>query len=58
MAMAEHIFICDRCGKRMVEFHCKVSCPNCGNRLDCSNLISYLDEPGADAGYGQTPTHD
>lgn len=55
--MVKHILICDRCGKRMVEFHCKVSCPNCGNRLDCSDLTIYLDEPGVDVDPEQKPNH-
>jgi len=37
-------FICDRCGETMVEDRCKVSCPNCGSRLDCSDLNLYFDE--------------
>ena len=34
---------CDRCGSEMVEKNCKVSCPNCGNRFDCSDLNLYFD---------------
>ncbi|HEX2994317.1 MAG TPA: DUF309 domain-containing protein, partial [Anaerolineales bacterium] len=33
--------ICDRCGHEMVEQNCKVTCPNCGNRFDCSDLNIY-----------------
>jgi len=38
-----HIYICDRCGHEMVEKNCKVTCPNCGNRFDCSDLNMYFD---------------
>jgi predicted metal-dependent hydrolase len=37
------IHICDRCGHRMYEKNCKVTCPNCGNRFDCSDLNIYFD---------------
>jgi predicted metal-dependent hydrolase len=36
-------YICDRCGSEMVEKNCKVTCPNCGNRFDCSDLNIYYD---------------
>jgi hypothetical protein len=36
-------FICDRCGSEMFEKNCKVICPNCGNRFDCSDLNIYFD---------------
>ncbi|MFN3491612.1 MAG: DUF309 domain-containing protein [Anaerolineales bacterium] len=36
-------WICDRCGSEMVEKNCKVTCPNCGNRFDCSDLNLYFD---------------
>jgi len=36
-------YICDRCGHEMYEKNCKVICPNCGNRLDCSDLNIYFD---------------
>jgi uncharacterized protein len=36
--------ICDRCGSTMVTGNCKVSCPNCGNRFDCSDLNIYFNE--------------
>jgi len=39
----KHIYICDRCGHEMIERNCKVSCPNCGNRFDCSDLNIYFD---------------
>jgi predicted metal-dependent hydrolase len=35
--------ICDRCGSEMHEHNCKVTCPNCGNRFDCSDLNIYFD---------------
>ena len=40
---AKHIYICDRCGSEMHERNCKVTCPNCGNRFDCSDLNIYFD---------------
>lgn len=36
-------FICDRCGAEMINRNCKVICPNCGNRFDCSDLNLYFD---------------
>jgi len=36
-------YLCDRCGSEMVEKNCKVTCPNCGNRFDCSDLNIYFD---------------
>ena len=36
-------YICDRCGHAMYEKNCKVTCPNCGNRFDCSDLNIYFD---------------
>ena len=36
-------YICDRCGSKMFEKNCKVTCPNCGNRFDCSDLNIYFD---------------
>jgi predicted metal-dependent hydrolase len=36
-------YVCDRCGSEMVERNCKVTCPNCGNRFDCSDLNIYFD---------------
>jgi predicted metal-dependent hydrolase len=35
---------CDRCGSQMMERDCKIICPNCGNRFDCSDLTIYFDE--------------
>lgn len=35
-------YICDRCGHEMYEKNCKVTCPNCGNRFDCSDLNIYF----------------
>jgi rubrerythrin len=37
------IYICDRCGFKMIEKNCKVVCPNCGSRYDCSDLNIYFD---------------
>ncbi len=39
----KRVFICDRCGFKMVEKNCKVVCKNCGNRFDCSDLNIYFD---------------
>ncbi|HXF84968.1 MAG TPA: DUF309 domain-containing protein [Anaerolineales bacterium] len=36
-------YLCDRCGHEMYEQNCKVICPNCGNRFDCSDLNLYFD---------------
>jgi rubrerythrin len=41
---AERRFICDLCGSIMEERQCKIICPNCGNRFDCSDLNIYYDE--------------
>ncbi len=37
------VYLCDRCGHKMVEHQCKVVCLNCGNRFDCSDLNIYFD---------------
>lgn len=39
----KHNYLCDRCGHKMYEKNCKVTCPNCGNRFDCSDLNIYFD---------------
>lgn len=39
----KRIYMCDRCGHEMYEKNCKVTCPNCGNRFDCSDLNIYFD---------------
>ena len=39
----KRMYICDRCGHEMYEKNCKVTCPNCGNRFDCSDLNIYFD---------------
>jgi hypothetical protein len=39
----KHVYMCDRCGHEMYEKNCKVTCPNCGNRFDCSDLNIYFD---------------
>jgi len=36
-------YVCDRCGFEMYESNCKIICPNCGNRFDCSDLNLYFD---------------
>lgn len=38
----KRIYTCDRCGMEMNERNCKVVCPNCGNRFDCSDLNIYF----------------
>jgi rubrerythrin len=37
------VYLCDRCGFEMIDQHCKVICPNCGARWDCSDLSIYTD---------------
>jgi len=39
----DKLYICDRCGFVMIERNCKIECPNCGNRFDCSDLNIYFD---------------
>jgi predicted metal-dependent hydrolase len=39
----KQVYVCDRCGSEMHEKNCKVTCPNCGNRFDCSDLNIYFD---------------
>lgn len=39
----KRVHTCDRCGTEMIERNCKVTCPNCGNRFDCSDLNIYFD---------------
>jgi len=39
----QKVYVCDRCGSEMRESNCKVTCPNCGNRFDCSDLNIYFD---------------
>lgn len=31
----EHV--CERCGTVMYDHHCKIVCPNCGYKRDCSD---------------------
>jgi hypothetical protein len=33
----EWIHICEVCGERMEERHCKIVCKNCGRLRDCSD---------------------
>lgn len=42
-AAEQHTYLCDRCGSEMIAGNCKVVCPNCGNRFDCSDLNLYFD---------------
>jgi len=42
-SIGKKTYICDRCGHEMHEKNCKVTCPNCGNRFDCSDLNIYFD---------------
>ena len=30
-------------GKALYEKNCKITCPNCGNQFDCSDLNIYFD---------------
>jgi len=39
----KQVYVCDRCGSKMREKNCKVTCPNCGNRFDCSDLNIHFD---------------
>lgn len=39
----KRVWVCDRCGSEMYEKNCKITCPNCGNRFDCSDLNLYFD---------------
>lgn len=39
----KQVYSCDRCGSPMYEKNCKVICPDCGNRFDCSDLNIYFD---------------
>ena len=39
----KRVWICDRCGTEMREKNCKITCSNCGNRFDCSDLNIYFD---------------
>lgn len=36
------VWRCDRCGFEMIERHCKVVCPNCGARWDCSDVTIWV----------------
>jgi rubrerythrin len=38
-----HTYLCDCCGFEMTEKNCKIVCPNCGSRYDCSDLNIYFD---------------
>jgi hypothetical protein len=36
-AAREWVHICERCGERMEERKCKITCTNCGLTRDCSD---------------------
>ncbi|HZD11189.1 MAG TPA: hypothetical protein VE553_07590 [Candidatus Binatia bacterium] len=36
------VWRCDRCGFQMIERHCKIICPNCGARWDCSDVTIWV----------------
>jgi uncharacterized Zn finger protein (UPF0148 family) len=38
----QRIWSCDRCGFQMIEHNCKVTCPNCGARWDCSDVTIWV----------------
>ena len=42
-ATVNFAYACDRCGSKMTERNCKITCPNCGHRFDCSDLNIYFD---------------
>jgi rubrerythrin len=39
----KRILLCDWCGFEMLQMNCKLVCPNCGSRFDCSDLTIYFD---------------
>lgn len=39
----KQVYTCDRCASQMIARNCKITCPNCGNRFDCSDLNLYFD---------------
>jgi uncharacterized protein len=36
--------LCDRCGFELRGINCKLVCPNCGSRFDCSDLALNFDQ--------------
>lgn len=38
----DSLFSCDWCGFEMIAVQCKVVCPNCGGRWDCSDVTIWL----------------
>lgn len=38
----KRLWSCDRCGFQMIEHNCKVTCPNCGARWDCSDVTIWV----------------
>ena len=37
MPTQQQVYMCDVCGTKMVEIHCKLVCPQCGYTRDCSD---------------------
>lgn len=50
-------FTCLMCGTLMYGLHCKLTCPNCGCREDCSDLfpVDPGEQPSARGGTGPHP---
>lgn len=46
----QRVWRCDRCGFEMIERHCKVICPNCGQRWDCSDVTIWVGDARLRAG--------
>lgn len=51
-------YVCDLCGARMAAHACKVTCPNCGYRFDCSDLTLNFEEPVAQSASSKLPPAD
>jgi hypothetical protein len=43
-SVPDRVFLCDRCGTKMIERQCKIICPNCGSCIDCSDLTIHFDK--------------
>ncbi|KAA3648013.1 MAG: hypothetical protein DWQ07_03205 [Chloroflexi bacterium] len=41
--LKKQTYLCDCCGTPMYAHACKISCPNCGFRFDCSDLTLNFD---------------
>jgi rubrerythrin len=37
MTTERQVYLCDICGAKMQEIHCKLICPRCGYMRDCSD---------------------